>query len=77
LKKKRVGEILQGKTASKSGREFAPKLFSDATKVSQMGQSSGWLFLYLIEKNGGRDRTRTCDLLRVKLATLAISLSIQ
>ena len=33
-----------------------------------MGQLSGWPSLYLSEMNGGRDRTRTCDLLRVKQA---------
>lgn len=33
LEKKRVGEILAGKAASKSGREFARKPFSDAAKL--------------------------------------------
>lgn len=33
LEKKRVGEILQGKAASKSGREFARKPFSEAAKI--------------------------------------------
>ena len=30
--------------------------------------SNSSLCLYLVEMNGGRDRTRTCDLLRVKQA---------
>jgi hypothetical protein len=30
------------------------------------GQLSGWHSSYPIENSGGRDRTRTCDLLRVK-----------
>ncbi len=33
LEKKRVGEILAGKAASKSGREFARKAFSEAAKL--------------------------------------------
>jgi len=33
LEKKRVAEILAGKAASKSGREFARKPFSDAAKL--------------------------------------------
>jgi integrase len=35
LEKKRVGEILAGKGASKSGREFARKPFTEATKLFQ------------------------------------------
>jgi hypothetical protein len=35
LEKKRVGEILQGKAASKSGREFARKPFRDAAAEYQ------------------------------------------
>ncbi len=33
-----------------------------------MNNSSTQAGLEVIEKNGGRDRTRTCDLLRVKQA---------
>ena len=32
------------------------------------GQLPRWVSLYLLESSGGRDRTRTCDLLRVKQA---------
>ena len=33
LEKKRIGEIQQGKGVSKSGREFAPKQFTEAADI--------------------------------------------
>jgi hypothetical protein len=42
--------------------------YSPVGSLRHNARSNSYVPLYLFEKNGGRDRTRTCDLLRVKQA---------
>ena len=63
--------------AGKTGKRFDGRALGNESTRNEQSELSPYvtttpsnssLCLYLLEMNGGRDRTRTCDLLRVKQA---------